>query len=59
MSRIRHARQREDDELDHESHILSLRFRNAGVAELADALDSKSKAMPGSDTAIAVLLPSF
>jgi len=34
-------------------------FSVAGVAELADALDSKSNIMPGGDTAIAVLLPNY
>jgi hypothetical protein len=34
--------QHRDVELARESRILSLRFPNAGVAELADALDSKS-----------------
>ena len=32
-------------------------FRQAGVVELADPLDSKSVATLGSDVAIAVLLP--
>ena len=50
---------REHVELARESRILSLRSRNAGVAELADALDSKSTAMLGSDATIAVLLPKF
>jgi hypothetical protein len=36
---------------------IALQSENAGVAELADALDSKSVAMLGSDQLIATLLP--
>ncbi len=43
--------------LELRSGLRSFRIPHAGVAELADALDSKSVAVLGSDRLIATLLP--